>query len=268
MIFESVALVLYINIIIILLFGFCVGSFLNVFILRHRFQKPLFGRSQCPRCGHLLLWYENIPLLSFFLLQGRCKTCGNKISWQYPLVEASTAILFVLAYIRFVYNQIVIPDHLFLITYFFFIAVLIIIFVYDLRWYLIPDSITIPAILIIFFLNVLIGNYWLGLLFSGIIGGGFFLLQYVISQGKWIGGGDIRLGALMGVTLGWKYLFLALFLAYVLGAFWGIMLLVLRKKKLSSKVPFGTFLCAATLVTLFFGQDILKFYMSVIGWHL
>ena len=168
----------------------------------------------CLHCHKQIAWYDNIPILSFIILRGKCRHCGKKISWQYPAVEFITGALFVIAVINdwklaiwegeLIITQII--NYQLLITIirdWFIISVMIIIFIYDLRWYLILDAVTLPACLIVFIFNLLLGFNWQNLLISSIIGGSFFLLQFVISRGKWIGGGDIRLGFLMGLTLGW-----------------------------------------------------------------
>ena len=173
----------------------------------------------------------------------------------------ATGILFVLAY---VHNS---PDFILAIRDWFFIAVLIVIFVYDLCWYLILDNITIPAIIIAFVSNLFFGIDFLNLTLAVVIGGGFFLLQFVVSRGKWIGGGDIRLGALMGALLGWPQILVALALAYFSGAIIGIGLVRFGKKELYSRVPFGTFLSVSTIVTLLYGDEILRWYLGIIGWY-
>src|SRR3989344_3234598 len=138
-----------------------------------------------------------------------------------------------------------------------FISFLIIIFVFDFRYYYILDSVTIPAAVIAFIFNIALGMEWQNLIFGGIIGGGIFLAQFVFSQGKWIGGGDIRLGAVMGFMLGWKMILLALFLSYTVGAIISVALVVLKYKKFSSKIPFGAFLSSATIAVLLYGEKIL-----------
>jgi len=262
----------------IFIFGAIIGSFLNVVILRLRANKNFIkGSSRCPRCDHVLSWKENIPLLSFVILCGRCKNCQKKIAWQYPVVELATGALFLVSFIfisqhsLFLYSSIIL-----LLYYFIIISFLIIIFVYDLKYYLILDKIVFPAVAIVFLFqglldmlknnfspSLLITHYSL-LLFSAIIISGFFLLQYLISKGKWIGGGDIRLGFLMGLILGWPMCLVGLFLAYLLGLLVGLPLLILGQKKMSSQIPFGTFLTAATLLTMFFGEKILNWYLSIL----
>ncbi|MFH0951468.1 MAG: prepilin peptidase [bacterium] len=259
----------YFFLITVLLLGLAIGSFVNSLAWRLYKAKTLKGRSVCPTCGHNLAWYDNIPLLSFVLLKAKCRYCSQQISWQYPLVEFMTAILFALA---FYYNPLF-PDFatndltqatLLLIRNWLLIVILTTIFVMDLRWYVIVDKVSLPASAIILAINLYLGLPWQNLALAGIIGGSFFLLQFVVSKGKWIGGGDIRLGLLMGVALGWPQVAVALFLAYILGSIYGVLFIILGKKDLKAKVPFGTFLSLGTLITLFWGQQILNWYLGLI----
>ena len=274
---------------IIFIVGLCVGSFLNCLIYRLRRQKTILGRSYCPHCKQPIALYDNIPLISFILLKGECRHCKRPIAWQYPAVELATGILFVLAYINFqffppqrdpamavtIFNfqtisdvqilkfQFIIHNSKLLIQLlrdWLFVCILIVVFIYDLRWQLILDKVTVPAIIVAFGLNLWLGMNWLNLLAAAGIGGGFFLAQYLISRGRWIGGGDIRLGVLMGLMLGWPQILTALILAYVSGAVVGVGLLLERKKQLSSRLPFGTFLSAATIAAMLWGEEIMSWW--------
>jgi len=275
----------------IFLFGLAIGSFLNVVILRAKNGESILGRSICPQCKNQIAWYDNIPLFSFLLLKGRCRNCSTKISWQYPLVEIITVSLFLYAFHRnfqfSIFNfqsslnfQFSIFKILPLIRDWFLIAVMVVIFVIDLRWYLILDVISLPAAAIIFILNLLAGNStynlcrlenlwscnplsWSGLLISAIIGGSFFLFQFLLSRGRWVGGGDIRLGFLMGLALGWPQILIALMLAYFAGSIIGLFLMAVGKKQWGSSLPFGVFLAPATIATLFWGKEILHWYLNI-----
>ncbi|MFA5021900.1 MAG: prepilin peptidase [Patescibacteria group bacterium] len=242
----------------IFILGLIVGSFLNVVILRLGTKKSFFtGRSQCPCCGKKIAAYDNIPLVSFILLRGHCRNCKKNISWQYPLIELLTAFIFVWFSLRFGLTA------QFLI-YSIFSSFLIVIFVYDLKNYLILDQITIPAMVIAFFSSLYLGLGLGNIILAAIIGSGFFALQYFISKGKWVGDGDIRLGALMGLMLGWKFLLVALFLAYIIGSIFGLTLILVGKKKMSSAVPFGPFLTLGTFIALIYGQSILNWYFNLL----
>jgi len=241
----------------ILFLGLTVGSFLNVVIFRLDTKKSvIFGRSFCLQCNKKIKWYDNIPLFSFLILKGKCRNCKNKISWQYPLVELVTGLIFIWLYFSFGLS-------FRFFSYLIFSCFLLVIFVYDLKTYYILDKVTIPAIVIAFFCNLYLGLGFWNLILAAIIGGGFFAIQYYFSKGKWVGGGDIRLGALMGLMLGWKFLLVALFLAYFSGAIIGVILIILNKKEMSSAVPFGPFLSAATFITFIYGQPILNWYLNL-----
>lgn len=254
---------------IIFIIGACIGSFLNVVILRLKEEKSFVkGRSYCPNCKHQLAWYDNVPLISYIFLVGKCRYCHKKISAQYPLVEMTAGGLFVLVYIKWRTGildfRFQILDFFVLLSYFIFTAILIIIFVYDLKWYLILDKVALPAIAVAFILNTILGYKFTDLLLGGVIVGGFFFLQFIISRGKWIGGGDVRLGFLIGVMLGWQKAIVALFIAYVAGAIIGIFLMIVKNKKMNSKIPFGTFLSAATYISMLWGGEILAWYLRLI----
>lgn len=243
---------------IIFILGLLIGSFLNVVIVRLGQKKPfIFGRSVCPGCKKEIRWQDNIPVVSFLLLGGKCHYCQKNISWQYPLVELAAAFAFVLLYLKIGLN-------LQFITLVIFSSFLIIIFVYDLKHYLILDKITIPAMVAAFLLNFYLGLSFWSMIIGALIGIWFFAFQFIISKGKWVGDGDIRLGALMGLMLGWKLLLVALFLAYIIGAIVGLVLLFSNKKKMSSAVPFGPFLSLATFITFLWGQDLLIWYLNLI----
>jgi len=218
----------------------------------------------CPHCQKKINWYDNVPLISFIVLHGKCRNCKKIISFQYPIVELTTGILFVLAILNIEYSIFNIKYLIPVLRDLFFISVLVIIFIYDLKWYLILDIITVPAMALALAFNLFLGYTWQNLFLAAIIGGGFFLIQYIISKGKWIGGGDIRMGALMGFMLGYPHIITGLMLSYIFGSIIGIILLIAGKKRMSSQIPFGTFLSAATIIVLLWGVDILALYSSLI----
>ena len=142
---------------------------------------------------------------------------------------------------------------------------MIVVFIYDLRWYLILDIVVLPTCIIVLIFNLIIGEFsWLNLAISGIIGGSFFLIQYVVSRGKWIGGGDIRLGLLMGLILGWPNILVAIILAYFMGSIVGISLILAKKRQWGSQLPLGVFLAPATIIVLFWGSRIINWYMNLL----
>ncbi|MFH1187821.1 MAG: prepilin peptidase [bacterium] len=260
----------------IFVLGACVGSFLNAWVWRlHRGQSMFGRRSYCPKCKTQLKNLDLVPLFSFLFLGGKCRFCKKKISWQYPLVEISTGLLYLVSFIVIAGRFAADPRwQIFLGLYWYFIAILVVIFIFDLKYYLILDKVTIPAMVFVFLLNLILGRGFINLVLGAIIAGGFFELQYKIPQwgrkifGKknvffkldWVGGGDVMLGILIGVMLGWKLTLIALFIAYVCGAFVGIILLATGKKKLDSKIPFGAFLSGAAIIVLLWGEQIFQLY--------
>jgi prepilin signal peptidase PulO-like enzyme (type II secretory pathway) len=254
--------------IIFFLFGLFVGSFLNCLIYRLSLGESfLRGRSYCPKCKHKLSWYDLIPLLSFFILKGKCRYCSAKISLQYPLVEFFSGLLFAFSALLIFLSP---PTSLYqffqfsftILFYWFFISVLIIIFVYDLKYFIIPDKIIYPAILVSFIWR-LISFRGLDPLFSAVGSGAFFLLIFLISRGKWLGLGDVKLVFFMGLLLGFPNILLSLFLAFSIGAIIGMGLIILGKKSLKDEIPFAPFLVIGTLIALFFGQNLINWYLEL-----
>lgn len=241
------------------IFGLIIGSFLNALIWRIYVRRSVVkGRSICPECKHVLVAKDLVPLLSFVWQQGRCRYCHERISWQYPLVELSMAVAFAALVATFGLSWVG-------AWYAVVACLLLLIFVLDFRYSIIPDSVSLPLLVLGALSIWTTGLPWTDMLIGVGVGGGFFLLQWLVSRGKWIGDGDIRLGAAMGAMLGWKLLLVALFLAYVAGAMIGLILLVRGKKTMESKIPFGTFLAAATLVCLFWGNWLVGWYLGLFG---
>lgn len=238
--------------------GLAIGSFLNVVIFRLGKNKSFFwGRSACPKCNKKIAWFDNLPVISFIWLRGRCRQCQNKISWQYILVELATAIIFTWLYFSFGLSVKFLATAL-------FSCFLLVIFVYDLKHRLILDQVTLPAMAFGFLANLYLGLGFWNLILAAVIGSSFFALQFFVSQGRWVGGGDIRLGALMGFMLGWKFLLVALFLAYVGGSIVGLALIGLKRKEMSSAIAFGPFLTLATFITLIYGSSLLSWYLNLL----
>ena len=267
----------------IFLFGLCVGSFLNcvIYLLeskqepvrRQRRRTGLLGRSFCPYCGHILSWKDLIPVLSFLILRGKCRYCQKPISLQYPLVEIATLSLFPLIFnfqfsifnefSIFNFQNFIISSFLLLIACF-----LIIIFVYDLKHYIIPDKVIYPAIGITFIYQIIFNFQtpaFFNLILSGFGAAGFFLAIVLISRGKWMGLGDVKLAFLMGLLLGFPNILAALFLAFSIGAIIGTGLIIKGKKTLKSEVPFGPFLIIGTFIAMFWGERIIEWYLSLLA---
>ena len=236
-----------------------VGSFLNCVIYRlEKEESFLKGRSYCPRCKHKLGLLDLIPVLSFMWLRGRCRYCHEKISVQYPLVEIATGLLFLLTYKLqpTTYNFIIVP---------FMVAI----FVYDLKHYIIPDKVIYPAIAVALACSTLKVapltfnvEHAVEYALSAFGAAAFFLAIVLISRGKWMGVGDIKLAFLMGLILVYPNILVALFLAFLIGAIIGVGLMVFGKKTIKSEVPFGPFLVAGTFIALFFGKEIINWYVQ------
>ena len=258
--------------IIIFIFGLIIGSFLNVIIYRlENGGKIINDRSRCLRCKHTLNWQDLIPVLSFIFLKGKCRYCNNKISWQYPLVEIGTGILFVIVF-SIQYSVFSIFHLLFL---FYITAVLIVIFAYDLKHYIIPDKVIYPAIIIttIFRLfsefivdsniqysifNIQYSNF----IFAAFIASFFFYSIIILTKGKGMGGGDVKLAFLMGLLLGWPVILLSIFLSFIFGSIIGIYLILIGKKKMGGMIPFGPFLIIGTFIGIFWGERIVEWYLE------
>jgi prepilin signal peptidase PulO-like enzyme (type II secretory pathway) len=246
--------------------GTICGSFLNCVIYRLEVSKSfLKGRSYCPHCKHILDWRDLIPIFSFFILRGKCRYCHKPISLQYPLVELATGLLFVFT----TYNLQPITYNLKILLNLGYqllvVSCLVIIFVYDLKHYIIPDKVIYPVIAITFIYQ-LFRSLEFGILrsiLSAVLASGFFLTIVLLSKGKWMGVGDIKLAFLMGLFLGWPKIIVALFSAFLIGALIGLILIALGKKTLKSEIPFGPFLVSGTFLALFFGQKILNWYLSL-----
>ncbi|MSU54431.1 MAG: prepilin peptidase [Candidatus Staskawiczbacteria bacterium] len=242
----------------IFLFGLCVGSFLNVVIFRlEKEESFVTGRSHCPKCRHQLIWLDLIPVFSFLFLKGKCRYCSQKISWQYPAVEMATGLLFVLIFLATPYNLISILFLLYIVSF------LIVIFIYDLKHYLIPDKILFPAIIISFLYQAIfhtsaMGNY----LMASAIACGFLLAIFLVSKGQWMGFGDVKLAILLGFLIGFPNILLGLFLSFFFGAILGIILMSFKKCGLKSEIPFAPFLILGTLTAMFFGSEIIQWYFQ------
>lgn len=270
------------------LLGLCLGSFVNALVWRlHEQESPskktnkkaskdlsiATGRSRCTDCGHNLGFWDLIPVLSWCALRGKCRYCKKPISWQYPLVELLTMGLFIASYVFWPVQLVDSMSSLLpFIVWLCVVVGLVAIMVYDIKWMIIPDRIVYPLIMLVIvsigiqaiFLDggpLRVRDAVLGLL----VGSGFFYLVFVISKGKWIGGGDVKLGILLGLLLGARDAFIALYIASVVGAVFAITLIATKRAKRRSKVPFGPFLIAGTILAGLFGESIWNWYITRLG---
>src|SRR4051812_581533 len=223
--------------------GLLIGSFLNNVIFRTRSKEGFIsGRSKCPHCGHQLAPLELIPVLSWIALRGHCRKCKQPISWQYPLVEALTGLVFALAFITHR------PHDLFsiivLILWLHILSSFIVLAVYDLRWYLLPDKILLPiiapasALLLMETSRAHSLQVAGGAILAALTFGGVFYAMAELSKGRWMGGGDIKLAFIMGLLLGLQKTLLAMFIAFNSAALIGIGLIAVKRKGRGSHIPF------------------------------
>jgi leader peptidase (prepilin peptidase)/N-methyltransferase len=248
----------------VLLFGALVGSFLNVVIVRlpEEGASVVFPASHCPDCKKHISWYDNIPVLSFLFLRGRCRQCGARISWRYPLVESAMALLSLALYLHFGLS-------LLFPIYFLFCAALIAVIFIDLQHQLIPDVISLPGIVLGFglsFVNPFVTwqEAGLGILFGG---GSFYLVAlvyYLLTKREGMGGGDIKLLAMIGAFLGWHSLPFVVFGSSLLGTVVGVGAMIKQGKGGKTVIPYGPFLAIAALLYLFFRREILSLFVRYV----
>ena len=242
--------------------GLAVGSFLNVVIYRvPRKESVVRPRSHCPECGTQLAERDNIPVVSWVLLRGRCRTCGEAISGRYPLVELGTAALFVAAALRFGLDW-VLP------AYLVFFASLVVITFIDLEHYIIPNRVLYPTIFVSVPLLVIAAaaqSEWGNLeraVVGAVVAWVFFLVLHLVSP-RGMGFGDVRLSFLLGLFLGWldlRHVFLGVFLGFLLGSIVGVVLMVLGRRNRKQHIPFGPFLAAGAVIAVLAGSPLLGWY--------
>lgn len=250
---------------VVFLFGMIIGSFINVCIYRiPRDESIWHPRSHCPKCGRLIHWYDNIPILSFVLLRGRCRSCGHKISQKYPFVELLTGLSFFLLAEKYAF-QISLP------IYLYFTFVLITISGIDFSSRIIPDVFSFSLIIVgLLFspFNIQLAPSWHMRLINSAIGGvtGFVLLFFIsyaggkIMRQEVMGGGDIKLLAGIGAILGVHKTISTLFIAALIGSAAGIFLMINKKMNRKEYMPFGPFLAAGSYINLFLPDDIFRLW--------
>ncbi len=241
-------------------FGAAIGSFLNVCIHRIPLKASIIKPgSRCPFCQHPLRFYDNLPIVSYLWLKGKCRDCGAKISWRYPVVELLTAVLAVMLFVKFGLT-------LKFLVHFLFVSALVVITFIDLDHQIIPDIITLPGIPLFFLAAVFICQiHWLESLIGLLIGGGVLftiaILYELIAKREGMGGGDIKLLAMIGAFFGWKSLLFILLFSSLLGAMIGLTTILIKKQDMKYAVPFGPFLSAAAVAYIFFGEGITKIFL-------
>jgi leader peptidase (prepilin peptidase)/N-methyltransferase len=240
--------------------GLAVGSFLNVCIHRIPRQASIVRPgSSCPHCGYVLRWYDNIPVLSYALLGGRCRQCKARISIRYPIIEVITMIVFVLHYLILGADIILIPRLL-------FASALIVLFAIDLEHHLLPNVITLPGIVVGLAFSTMTPPGLVDALIGALAGGGVLWIlgeaYYRYSGQEGMGGGDVKMLAMIGAFLGWKLMVLTLVLSSFLGALVGALMLALRKGGMKSALPYGTFLALAALFSSLVGDPLVNWYLG------
>jgi prepilin signal peptidase PulO-like enzyme (type II secretory pathway) len=284
---------MFISILVVL--GLCFGSFVNALVFRLHMQSKqaratsresrakkaqssklkaqysiIHGRSMCVECKHTLGFWDLLPVISWVALKGKCRYCKKPISWQYPAVELATAGLFVTSYI-FWPNALAGLEYIVFGLWLAIIVGFMALIVYDIRWMLLPNRVVFPlyfvglTLVLVRFIQTPEPLTILNTLTAVLVGGGLFYALFQFSKGRWIGGGDVKLGFLLGALVGRPdHAFLMLFIASVLGCLYILPGLVTKKLGKSSRVPFGPFLMVATIIVVLFGNDIIIWYLDQI----
>jgi len=245
---------------ILILLGLAVGSFLNVCI--HRIphgQSLVHPGSRCPRCGYTLRWFDNIPVLSYVSLLGRCRSCRAPISIRYPIVELVTMGLFVLHGFVFGWTPLLVPRV-------FFACLLVVLFAIDLEHHLLPNVITLPGIIIGLIASAVLPPGLVDALIGVLVGGGVLWLigeaYYRYSGHEGMGGGDVKMLAMIGAFLGWKLVLVTLVLSSFVGSIVGVGVIVWKRGGMKHALPYGTFLALGALAASLFGDRIIEWYVS------
>jgi len=268
--------------IIIFIVGACIGSFLNVCIYRIPERKSIVKPgSHCFKCHSAIKPYDNIPILSYMLLGGKCRTCGASISIQYPFVELVTALLFVFFFAHSgleIKELIQFPSSSIILLFIFaYVAAMIVITLIDYRHQIIPDRISISGILAGFLLTMyretvadttrfILAKGLFDSFVGSISGAAIFYIIIVVSRGG-MGYGDVKLAAMIGAFMGWKMMLEVVMLAVISGSIIGVILLITGLKKRREPIPFGPFLAIMSLVCMIYGNDILQFYLKTFSFR-
>ncbi|MFC1645012.1 prepilin peptidase [Patescibacteria group bacterium] len=257
-------------VLIFFVFGLIIGSFLNVVIYRLDLAESIaLSRSHCPSCKKQISWYDNIPVISFLLLKMRCRSCNEKISWEYPFIEILTGVVFMLVgYYFFDMNSMQTwAETFFYLTVF---SLLIVIVGYDIKFMEIPMLmvwlvIGIATAFFIFqdwssFSELANKSFWSFNISNGLLGGAiaaaFFYFLVFISKEKWMGMGDVYIGFIVGLLVGFPDVFLSLIISFTTGSIFGIILIALKKSTLKTQVPFAPFLILGSFLAIFLAQEI------------
>ena len=245
------------------IFGICIGSFLNVCICRLPEGKSIVHPpSSCPGCGKSIRFYDNIPLLSWLLLRGRCRYCQNPIAFRYVLVELLGGLMAVCVYFKF-------GPSIEGIVYYVFIAALLTITFIDIDHQIIPDVISLPGIPLGFAASFFMPSItWMDSLVGLVAGGGTLYAVawgYALITGKeGMGGGDIKLLAMIGAFIGWKGVLVTIFMGSAIGTLAGLAAMLAEKKDMKMRIPFGPFLAIGAVISIFFGNELIVWYWNLV----
>lgn len=268
--------------ILVFITGLGLGSFVNALVWRlhesnrkkSRFSKEqlsiVAGRSMCTKCGYQLRALDLVPVFSWLVLKGRCRHCKKPISWQYPVVEVLFTVGLLVSYMFWPLNSVGWLLYLQFSVWASLLVVMAALFIYDLRWMILPTilvrlatvfSVLLTAVYVLQGNNISIIS---SILIGSVLLGGLFWIIYQISDGKWIGGGDVRLGFAIGLLLGWQKTILCIALAAYIGTIIILVTFLLRKFTLKMKLPFGPLLIAGWYVSFIWGQQIIDWYLSIV----
>jgi len=251
------------TIIFIFILGTLIGSFLNVVIFRiPKGESISFPPSHCQNCKTRLTAIDLIPIISYIYLRGKCRSCGEKVSVQYPIIEGITGLVFIFTYLNFGVS-------FEFLEYAMILSLLVAIFVIDYKHYIIPDGMNLLIFLVA--LGFLIAGFFMGdqglsdvlyRFYGLILGGGFFLLVAIITGA--MGGGDIKIMAALGFLFGFTQTLVLIFFSFIIGGLMSGLLLVLKLKKRKDHIPFGPFICLAAFITIFWGEELIRWYTNLL----
>lgn len=257
------------TLLILFLFGLIFGSFLNVVIARYEPELSIFsfkrlrGRSKCLHCKKSLKWYELIPVASFFIQRMKCRGCSKSISWRYPLVEILSGLIFVS--IPFF------TDHFYVGYWIALFLILLVIFFVDKDHMIIPNELNL-AIVFVGLATIITDIYFgassdiiLSYLFAALVSGSIFYMFVGLSGGKAMGWGDVKLVVALSFVFGWPVIVMIMALSFILGGIYGAIVLLIGRNKFGDKIPFGPFIVIASTATFFFGNQILSWYLGLLG---
>jgi len=250
-------------ILVFFILGSAVGSFLNVVIDRATHGESILGRSYCDHCRKTLAPLDLVPIVSFLALSAKCRHCKGQISWQYPLVETATGVLFAFSFLRL--TQLGQLGIITLAYYFFLVSVIIIVAVIDIKFSLIPTTLVFLASLISLFYNYffLSSPLFVEHVLAAFGAAVFFAAIVLITRGKGMGEGDIVISFLIGMVLGQRGTIVAIFLGFFTGALISLLLIVLNKKHFGQTIPFAPFLALGFLIAFFWANEIINWYLMI-----